>query len=141
MTKGFTLLEILLALGILAAIFAAGLPLLTNVYLGFQLNAESDNLIGVLRKAQSLAFANQNQSAYGVEILENQYVVFKGGSYATRDPAFDEKFAKPSGIFISGLSEIVFTPLSGVPDRTGNFNLSNGRQTLSIQINEEGTIN
>lgn len=139
--RGFTLFEILISLGILAVIVAAALPSLTNVYFGFQLTPERDNLIGVLRKAQSLAFTNQNQSPYGIYLLENQYVVFKGSSYATRDPAFDEKFAKPSGITISGLSEIVFTPLSGVPDRTGAFDLTNGRQTLSIQINEEGTIN
>ncbi|MEK7555522.1 MAG: prepilin-type N-terminal cleavage/methylation domain-containing protein [Patescibacteria group bacterium] len=139
--KGFTLFEIIITIGILGTISAVSFPVINNLYSDFQLTSERDNLIGVLRKAQSLAFTNQGQSSYGVELLENQYVVFKGNSYTERDSVFDEKFAKPSGITISGLSEIIFTPLSGTPNATGTFNLSNGRQNLSIQINEEGVIN
>lgn len=134
-------MEILLTLAILGTISAVGWPVINNLYSDFQITSERDNLIGVLRKAQSLAFSNQGQSSYGVYVLENQYAVFKGSSYATRDPVFDEKFAKPSGIAVSGLSEIVFVPLSGIPNATGTFNLSNGRQNLSVQINEEGAIN
>lgn len=139
--KSFALLELLITLGVLAMILAVSWPLMTNMYLSFQITSERDNLIGVLRKAQSLSFTNQDQSPYGVYLLENQYVVFKGDSYANREPASDEKFAKPSDITINGLSEIVFIPLSGIPNATGTFNLSNNRQNLSIQINEEGTIN
>ncbi|MEE8131823.1 MAG: prepilin-type N-terminal cleavage/methylation domain-containing protein, partial [Candidatus Paceibacterota bacterium] len=139
--KAFTLLELLITLGISAMVLAVSWPLMTNIYLSFQITSEVDNLIAVLRKAQSLAFTNQDQSPYGVYILESQYLVFKGSSYAGRDPTFDEKFAKPSDIIISGLSEVVFTPLSGVSNATGTFDLSNGRQNLSIQINDEGTIN
>ena len=134
-------MELIITLGISAMILAVSWPLISNMYLSFQITSERDNLIGVLRKAQSLAFTNQDQSSYGLYILENQYIVFKGDSYAARDTAFDEKFAKPSDIIISGLSEVVFTSLSGIPNATGTFNISNSRQNLSIQINEEGTIN
>lgn len=136
--SGLTLLEILISLGILAVISAISWPAVSNIYLDYQMTAERDNLIAILRKAQSLAMSNL--SPCGVYISAQQYIIFKGNSYAERLPELDEKFAKSSNINISGLSEIVFSALDGVPDKTGIFNLSNGQGNIFIQINEEGTI-
>ena len=139
--RGFTLLELLITLAIIAVLISSSWPSLANFYLNYQLVAERDTLIAVLRKAQSSAFTNKNQGSYGLYISAEQYTIFKGISYAGRDPAFDEKFSRSTNVGISGLSEIIFASLSAAPDRTGNFILSSGNQTLTIQINGEGTIN
>jgi len=138
--RGFTLTEIIIALGIFLLLILIGLPIGWNFYLTYQLSAEQELFKSVLRQAQSLAMINRHESPYGVYIDSNNFIIFEGVSFAARVPAEDRYFPRSSNILISGPSELIFEPLSG-RTASSTLALSNGRQTLNLFINVEGSIN
>ena len=90
--------------------------------------------------AQSSAESGKGDSKWGVEILSNQVVVFKGNSYATRITSADEPLNFSGGVIASGLSEIVFEKISGITTNTGTITLTGGSEIKNININAKGTV-
>lgn len=80
-------------------------------------------------------------TTWGVKVQSGSIVLFKGATYAGRDPAFDEVFNMPGTITPSGLGEVVFAKFSGEPQAMGTVTLtSSTSETRTITINEKGTI-
>ncbi len=80
-------------------------------------------------------------SAFGVYFTDNSYTFFKGDSYVTRDKEYDKVFEVPLLLDLSGLQEVVFSKMGGVPSSTGNIVLSNKQDSQTITVNEVGRIN
>lgn len=139
--KGLTLVELLMAMGILALLIVISLPLSIDFYKTRQLDVQQNGLVQALRRAQLKAMSMEGDSSFGVYIGPNQYVLFKGNSYLDRDQAEDEIFALSNNLQIEGLSEIVFSKLRGLPSDTGTTTLTIDNRTESININEMGRIN
>lgn len=137
--EGFTFIEILIAVAILAIIFAAGVPVTVNFYLNYQLAAEEELLSAVLERARNLSMVNYNQSPHGVYIDTDKFIVFQGDNYETRDANQDEEFSRSKAIAISGLNELIFEVLSGRTAST-TLTLTVRDFTKTININEEGRI-
>lgn len=139
--RAFTLIELLLVLGLLVLILSLTAPVAINHYQSYQIIAERDNILGLLRRARSLSIANRNAAAHGVyfDMSQSQYVIFEGSSYALRAPNWDEVFSWPASLTITGQSEVVFAPLAATT--TGvNIALSNSAANFNIQINDQGGI-
>ena len=139
--KGFTLVELLMVLGILALLIVVSLPLTVNFYKTRQLDVHEQGIVQALRRAQLKAMSIERNSAFGVYLTSTQYVLFKGSSYAARDTSYDEVFDLSGNLSVSGLSEIVFSKLNGTTTDTGTITLSIDDKTESININEMGRIN
>lgn len=140
--KGFTLLEILLSIALIAILAGFSIP----VYQSFQVKNDLDvatNIVAQsLRRAQSLSRSQDGDISWGVKIQTGSITLFKGTNYATRDSAFDELFNMPQTITPSGLGEIVFTKFSGDPQSTGNIVLNSTiNETKNITINSKGMVN
>ena len=138
--SGFTLLEIVIATAILTIIAGLGLVISINFYKSQSLTVERDTVVSLLRKARSQALTNFNQSAHGLYIDESQYIIFQGSSFAGRSVEFDQSFGKAPNISASGLSEVVFSPLTAIATASGTIDLTNGLSTSTIFINYEGRI-
>ena len=68
-------------------------------------------------------------------------VLYKGQSYATRDPAFDEVYPMPSTITIEGLYEVSYERVTGTPSAIGTItliSLSRERRSIVIDVEPEG---
>jgi len=139
--RGLTLLEILLVVGIVAILVSLTLPLGLDFYRSQQLETQSQGVIQALRRAQLKAISVESDSSFGVYLTDDNYTLFKGSSYLTRDADFDEVFDLPMIITVSGLQEIVFSKLEGKPNITGNIILSGDSDSRTININEMGRIN
>lgn len=137
---GFSLIEMLLVLVILVLLAAVSLPLALNFYQNQQLEVKENEVVQALRKAQFRAMAGKEDSSFGVYFFSNKFILFKGASFLSRDSRFDEEFEMPKAISRSGLSEIVFSKLEGIPSLTGNIILSAGNRSETISINGIGTI-
>ncbi|MDP3956596.1 MAG: prepilin-type N-terminal cleavage/methylation domain-containing protein [bacterium] len=138
-SRGFSIVEVLLASVIMVILLALGTPVTVDFYQSQLVTSERDNLVSILKRARTLSLANKNKSAHGVYIDNNQYLLFEGSSYASRNTAYDESFAHTSALIFSGVSEIVFAPLSADSASTsliGNI----GQKTLIISTNTEGGI-
>ena len=136
--KGYTLIELLLVVGLLAV--AVGI--LSTMDRTFIVRSDLDNsteaTIEAVRRARLLSVGGEGDSTWGVYISDG-VTVFKGTSYAARDPEYDEEFAFSTMIGTSGLSEVVFSKQSGVPSATGDISIgSDIGVSNSITINEKG---
>ncbi|KKU99015.1 MAG: hypothetical protein UY32_C0008G0006 [Candidatus Jorgensenbacteria bacterium GW2011_GWC1_48_8] len=118
-----------------------GWPIGLDAYRNYLLTAETRNLLSIIRRAETNAFANKNKSAHGVAIQSDQFVLFQGPSYAGRTAAYDEEYLKSGTVTVSGVVEIVFAQISGKPNASATIVLSNELRSQTISVNNEGTIN
>lgn len=141
MKKGFTLLEILIIVGIVAILAALAIPALHDFQLTSDLENSSQELINTLRLAQQKTIASEGASSWGVyfttSVLPHQYVLFKGDSYLSRDASKDEIHKISGAVLISeinlgGGSEAVFNQISGT-------SLSQGSVVLALKVDSSKT--
>ena len=65
-SAGFTIVEILIILGVLAIVATLSLPFIQSFQVSSDLTTYSEQLTQTLRRAQQKAMAGQNNSAWGV---------------------------------------------------------------------------
>lgn len=139
--KGFSMLEVLLSIAIVGVLFSISVPLFLSLYQRNDVDISTNIVSQSLRRAQTLSQAVDDDSSWGVKVENLSIILFKGVTYATRDTAFDETFELSSTITHSGLSEVVFTKFTGLPQQTGTIVLTlNSGEIRNITINAKGTI-
>lgn len=138
--RGFSLLEVLIVLGIVALIAGISTTTFNNFRSHENLEIAATSVVEALRHAQANAQSGKGDSAWGVKMLPSSTVIFKGTSYAGRDTAADQPFSFSGGVVASGLSEIVFIKVMGATENTGTVTLTNSYGTKNIEINEKGTL-
>jgi hypothetical protein len=126
---------------ILVIISTFGVVLSARSYRRGTIDAERDTLAGALLKARSEAMANQGESAHGLAVTEDDYVVFRGSSYDGRDADFDELIPRTAGLEVDGAGEVVFEPIEGSVADPETFAVRNEVKTLVVEVNGEGRIN
>lgn len=139
-SRGFTLIEMLTVLAIFAIIFAVSDTAYNNFRTHNNLKIATDTVVEALRSAQLNSEVGKGDSKWGVEILSNQIVIFKGINYVSRDVISDQVIDFPKGVTASGSNEFIFEKMTGSIIGTGTATLSNGWETKNISINEKGTI-
>ncbi|MEK7607276.1 MAG: type II secretion system protein [Patescibacteria group bacterium] len=136
---GFTLLEVLLSVAILSLLAGIGAPIFQSFQTRNALDITATEIAQNIRRAQALSRASEGDTTWGAFIQNGQVTLFKGASFATRDTDYDETIDLSSSITPSGVSEIVFSKLTGLPSATGTITLtSNTNETRNIIINAQG---
>ena len=138
--RGFTILEISLVIAMMFVIAALTFPITASFMRSQTQGDAADELVSVLRRAQSEATYQKNDSSFGVKVLSNSYVLFEGSSYATRNEDEDEVTVFSSTISHGGQGEVVFEQLTGIPSATGTISVILGREQVDIAIHTEGRI-
>ena len=138
--KGFTLLEIIIVIVLFALLVGISIPFGLDVYLSYVLISETRNMVSFMRRAETLSFTNTRNDSYGVMIMNDRFVLFRGASFATRDTAFDEEYLRSPLVTVSGVAHIVFAAVTGRPDIMGTTTFSNGVNEQTVFINEHGTL-
>ena len=138
---GFTLIEILIVMGILVLVFGFAVASGLDFYGSQSLVAERDVVVNLLRTARGSALENINQSDQGVFIDSTQYVLFEGSSYASRNQSLDAIYPRSKGVTITGPGEIVFTALEGRSNVSGTISIASGNGNANVSVNSEGRVN
>lgn len=100
-----------------------------------------DQLTGTLRKAQTYSMAGKGGSAWSVNYSSNTITLYKGSSFALRDPASDEKFSINPNVVISGLSDIFFARATGLPTPSySGITVSADNNSKTITVNQYGMV-
>jgi len=142
MKKGITFLETLLVIGIMAILIAIIGPSSLDFYKSQQLDANTQEIIQTLRRAQLKAMSNESDSSFGVYSTNNSYILFKGSSYASRQAQYDEIFSLPATITVSDApKQVVFSKFEGTSLMAVNIVLKSDGETRTININNMGRIN
>ncbi|HBV01545.1 MAG TPA: hypothetical protein DEF00_04135 [Candidatus Taylorbacteria bacterium] len=137
--KGFTLLEILLALGIAAVVTVISVTSLSNFNKGKALGIETEKVFSLLTKARSLTLAAKDGLSYGVHFEERKAVLFSGVSYSanasTNQIQLLNDEVKISTIALTGGgAEVLFKKLSGATDQNGTITLALVRDASKTKI-------
>lgn len=137
-----------MVIGLIAILGSLGLAASMDSYRGYGFRNERDIIVGALQKARSQAMSNMcfggctDGKPHGVSVQAQQYTIFQGLTYASRNSGYDETVpAASNGMQLNGLSEIVFSQLSGHVANPGTITISDqaGRASL-VTINSEGQI-
>ncbi|MEX0930558.1 MAG: prepilin-type N-terminal cleavage/methylation domain-containing protein [Candidatus Paceibacterota bacterium] len=138
-STGFTLVEILLAVALLAALAGLSLPLYTNVVVRTDLAVARDTVLASATAARQRAQHNIGDGQWGVRVATGAVTVFQGSSYSSRDTGYDDVVVIADTIEVSGESEFVFAQLTGEADQADTVTLtSSSGDEVTIAINEQG---
>ena len=156
LTSGFTLIEVLLVLGLVALIAGVSFYFNMDSLRGYSFHADRDTLISALQHARAQAMNNvcrgsacSDGKPHGVfvDTANHKYVIFQtenaNPDYAHRDSAYDAILdGSPAMIFEpGGLVEVVFSQLSGSVNTPGYIKIKDaGIHESQIDINSEGQI-
>ncbi len=139
--NGFTIVELLVVLGIVASVGSLGLFLNMDFYQGYSFNYEQNLFVSVIQRARSEAMANINQSKRGVCIIGSDYVISEGDICTDGDT-----FPKSSTVTVTwpvGITTLIFNQIDGscttciVPVV---ITLAGPGKTSTITVNNEGQI-
>ena len=145
--NSFSLVETLVVIAILAAIFIALVPVFIFFGKRANLDSEAEKISSILKSAQNKTLSSQGSSQYGVYFnAPNQYILFKGENFAEREASFDKVFNLPSSIEIyeislGGGNEVVFENLTGFSNVSGFVSLelvADSSKNKTIYIEDSG---
>ncbi len=140
--EGYTMVEVLIVLAILAFAAMSVLPFLGYFQHQQTLTTVEQDLMQALRRAQHRAVIAERDSAWGVFIQARSFTTYAGTSYATRNSAFDKTESLSSTFLLTGMADIPFTKLTGIPGATGTITITetDSAKSLHIDINGQGGI-
>ncbi len=147
MKKGFTILELLIVLGIMALLVGVIFSAFINVRKGNALQNDTDVIVETLRQARSQTLSSQNQMQYGVHLASTQITLFTGASYSAGNATNQNIPLNASDTvltitLVGGGSDVVFARLSGETTQSGTVVLSSSStgKTKTITIYKTGII-
>jgi prepilin-type N-terminal cleavage/methylation domain-containing protein len=140
-TNGFTLIEIIVVIGIFAILGTFGLFATLDSYRSSTLSGERASLVSILSRARANSLSNIDGLPHGVHITPTNYTIFEGSSYDTRAVNMDQTISASNSInHGTSTEDIIFSPLSATTTQA-TITLSNGVRSETIEVNSEGMIN
>lgn len=148
--SGFSLIELIVVIGILTFILSLGLITNFDAFNGTIFREERLNVLSVLEKARTRSINNYNEASHGVcldttNANSPRYVNFQG-TYSSSNPLNEYLPVNPSVKMTSTINQfscstggIIFSQLSG---KTGNIDITitqNGRSSM-VSTNIQGRI-
>lgn len=138
---GFTLIELILVVAIMLTLSIVTPSFYSRFLLQNSVSNTADQLSGSLRKAQIYSMMSKQGSSWSVNYSLNTITLYKGTSYAGRDTSFDEKFSLNPNITISGLTDISFSRMNGLPTPSiSTITISSGENNKTINVNSQGVV-
>jgi len=144
--QGFTILELIITMGIFAIIASLTTINLTNSQRRVSLDSLTSTLISDLRQQQIKAMTGDTQgrssnSAYGIHFDSNQYVLFYGDSYNSSD---SDNFVVPldTNFSFTNLGNVTFSKISG--ESTGLTSIiiqdNSASNQKDVRLNNYGVV-
>ena len=146
-TQGFTFLELMVSISIMALLVSLGLASLFRSRNLREVTANGQNLLSVVRQAQAKTIAAEENSQWGVRLENDRFILFRGAAYA--GSPYIQIYLLPSYIemvnitLTGGGQEIVFNRLDGRTDQSGSFEVrakSSPSTIFPIVVHSSGQV-
>ena len=142
---GFSILEILIVIGLAGLIAAGAFAVSLGAYQRYAFSAERDLLVSLLQRARSQALANINESAHGLVIENDSFIAYEDTDESGDFDAGEETLSVPrsSAVAASGDLEFLFAQLSGEALSAGTLTLTGPRSAVDeavVQVEDNGRI-
>jgi prepilin-type N-terminal cleavage/methylation domain-containing protein len=126
--KGFTLVEIVIVIAIMAIISTVVIFSFSNINSSSALDKGAMEVLSNLNKARSLTLSSKDSSSYGVRFESSRIILFKSpyNSASSENIVTDlNSLVTISSVSLSGgVPEATFSRLSGAVTANGNVTLS-----------------
>jgi prepilin-type N-terminal cleavage/methylation domain-containing protein len=141
--RGFTLIEILIVMGITLILVTAAVPIYGNLQVSAQLNENTSQIVQTARIARERSAARFHNASHGVYFEINagardRFILYQGDSYAGRDNTYDRAVTLDNALSLSTTlagNEVNFSKGLGVPNSVGIITLTHdvtGSRVMSI---------
>ncbi|MDP3661564.1 MAG: prepilin-type N-terminal cleavage/methylation domain-containing protein [bacterium] len=144
--RGFTLLEVVVSVAILALVVGAGWFSFSSYAARRELDSGAARVAALITEARSKTLAGENSSAYGVHFESDRAVLFRAPTYqAGSSDNKTEMLARRitiSTISFSG-NEVIFKRLTGAAVSAGSITLlvrGNPSVSKTVSVNTLGTV-
>jgi prepilin-type N-terminal cleavage/methylation domain-containing protein len=138
--KGFTLIELLLVVALVGVLGYISIGFYSRFFTQNAVANTTDQLTSELRKAQIYSMMGKQNSSWGVHKGTNQIILFQGSSYTGRNVAFDEIFSVNQNVSLTGLSDIIFSRMTGTPSASPTIVISGNNNTKTVIVNSQGVV-
>ncbi len=143
-TQGFTLIEILIAIGFVIILGTLALIPLKNFKGLLTLDSVTQDIVDRLRYAQNQTIASTQNQQYGIHFETISYTTFQGASYSPIDPS-NTVYTLPQDVQITGInlesgSDVVFNKVDGTTANGGTLSITAFQNSTSVKTNSV-TIN
>ncbi len=145
MRKGFTLMEILIAISIILLTVLLVIPEFNKFRNSQILNSSVEEVVSAINKVSSQTLASLDSSSYGIYFQNNQITIFKGTVFNVNS-LDNEVILIQSPVSISNISltggatSFYFNRLTNRPNISGQITLSVSSFSKIISINQAGVI-
>ncbi len=137
---GVTLIEILLVIAIFLIVGVTSGSIASNFLVRNNLQNKVNEVVSTLRTAQINSISSKADSRWGVTATASNIILFRGDTYATRNPIYDEKFSIPQSVTVTSF-EVAFDKLTGNPNQVLTIIVSNNiGESYTVSLNEVGTV-
>jgi prepilin-type N-terminal cleavage/methylation domain-containing protein len=138
--RGFSLIEILVVIGIMAIILLASLSGFSSLRTSGQSRHDALIYIDALREAESRARNMEYDTDWGVKITGGNTIVFSGTTYAGRVLGRDHIYDSSDTLTISGPTEISFAKFTVTPSTSGTTTFQNSYGSSTVNVSANGLI-
>lgn len=138
--KGFTIIELLLVIGLVGLLTGVTSPILSANVQRSNWQTTTDRVSSQLWKAQSYAVEGKSISGsvvWGVCVTGSILRLFNG---SCGSPVFKEDYQIPPGVSVTGLSGVTFDNLRGEPSAATTVVVGSGLGSNTITVNPVGLI-
>jgi prepilin-type N-terminal cleavage/methylation domain-containing protein len=146
-TSGFTIIELMVAIGIIAILASVSLPIFGKHQQRAAVERARGEVVSVLRDAQSRSIAGEGGELWSVVFETTAYSLLRGTTVYQRYDLDGVEFAA-TNVFDDGAggttNRVVFAALDGTTVNAGSIAIRHSRDTsdlLTITINSLGRVN
>lgn len=134
--KGFTLIEMMVAIGILVIIFSIGSPFLINFSNNQETESAIEELVSVIRKAQEKSILAENDTSWGIDFFQlPKYFLIN------KTLTIKEEYQILSNMILeTNNNNLFFEKLSGQPNQVTEIILTGVNKRYKIDINLKGMV-
>lgn len=138
--RGFTFVEMILVVALISIVTGMSVVFYSRFINQNAVLNTVDQLVGELHKAQIYAMSGKQNSNWGVNYASQTITLYSGTSYVARNTAFDEKFNVNGTVSVSGLSDLNFARVTGIPTVSPTITISGGNNTKTVTVSSQGGI-
>ncbi len=145
--SGFTFLEVIISLAIMAVLATVILSTLINFRKSQAIEKDAELVVQLINQAHNQTLSSKNSSVYGVHFETTQITLFTGASYNVSDPNNQSFILNGTDTIVtitlaSGGTDVVFKRLSGETSQNGTITLSSPSigKTKTVTIYKTGLV-
>ncbi len=126
--RGFTALEVMIVIAILAILLATILPSFMNFRRSSLLNTDTMNLVTLINRARLLSVSSKDDDRYGIHLESSKAVLFRGDTYSDSEPT-NETHTFSTGLTLSSIAingggaEVLFKKITGATTQNATTTL------------------